>query len=1130
MKKLLRCALLVLLVPWLALAARASVHETNDTPGIIRTLTIHSLLWESSDWGYWEEPGWFDVTLYYGESYDSDDQSGSDPSWGCMWGYEETVIGISDSPDPDYETWECYDEPQEWEYGDWEPVGSTPADTWEDEWCDLNRTKSRWHDTGEVSNLGGYRNQGGYWEEETEYDWVLGTKLLNWRSFDEYIEDWHTVSDWTPDASEYWEDEDVPQTREWECAYQTGWRNDRGDEVIEDSGVDTETDSQTVKGLKPLNRVDVDNYTEWEECGDWQGGDPALQWEDRFVTGTWATRRIHRHSWSNDRGDSGSTEEPETGRSESREIPGTKPLNEVPVSEYSNWEALTEWQSEIDPGTVWEDRWLTQTRLRTRIHIYGFRNDRDGEIVEEEPETGEEVRQILGWRLLNWRVDDTFVFLGEFNAPGATWQGDSPNTKVVYATVTQTLARVLRYQVWRINDRGEPGDFINLGLTNDEPASPLVRTLAGTRVPGSVQIAGPGGTTLNVVMSGGGVSTGPIAIGGSTVTLGTNSGTIVLSTGATISVSSSGGVTVTGVPGVPSGPLSGTVDLGAAGSLEIDSSGHATLSVGSSVPLLGGATIKAGVDGAGSIVFPSGAGITVAANGRLGLVLPRGTDPAIVKAVDILGAVLQPNSGAVISVRSVVGAIVPLPTSGVLADIDVGITGQGQFEIGVKVDDSHTFWFDVETAPRIDLDIIKLNGTEMAEDKEDTEGAILQVNIDDDDDDGGTGPNATPDMQDVDGVSGGQPLISREDDLLRVLLHKPTVSGASNLTYKLHFDSSKLAVWKKDDKTQPVQSDTTTFDASDDTLVYVEGLSPSSSDSGEIVTLRLYEEGQSVAYDSIKITVARMVFALVGHGTTGETSLRQYLNEHTKDGRVDPYIVRGATGNGLNSWHSVFVWNTEKGAKLALGAQDGIVVYDGHSSYGIGMAFSAGLTGISSFMNVGQDLVTLNWPDMRGSIEGHPNLSIADAEYGDDTTTVEQFDPWLTSDPSAVVGAQGTHAATRLFSTPQVGGTHLHLQRGSQKPLDAHYATTSGERMIVAKGGKADLPTLRYSKLYLDACSSGQYYYPIFNHGTLFYTYDLCESVGTTKKFIENVIGGKTNDEILDVINDDEPVNDYHNF
>ena len=55
-------------------------------------------------------------------------------------------------------------------------------------------------------------------------------------------------------------------------------------------------------------------------------------------------------------------------------------------------------------------------------------------------------------------------------------------------------------------------------------------------------------------------------------------------------------------------------------------------------------------------------------------------------------------------------------------------------------------------AIRPDLDIIKVDGSEVAEHDEETKGEILQVNIDDDDDDGGSGPNPTPDKDDLDGV------------------------------------------------------------------------------------------------------------------------------------------------------------------------------------------------------------------------------------------------------------------------------------------------------------------------------------------------------------------------------------------
>lgn len=296
MKKLLRCALLVLLVPWLALTARGSVHVTNDTPGVIRTVTIHSLLWESSDWGYWEEEDWFDVTLYYGESYDSDDYGGSDPSWGCVWAYEETVAGISESPDPSYveEVWTGFDDPQGWDYGEWDTDGSG---TWEDEQVLRTRTNSQWHYTGEESNLGGIRNEGSYLESEDESEWIDGTRPLNWVAIDDVVDDWHEI-DRSPDSSEYWEDDWFWQDYTLMRTRYVGWHNDRDGDVDTDYVDDYYDDTDWVQGTRSLEWNYYDYISGEEVLVDWNPDPSGYPFNQPFTQHR-TVRYDHVFGWNN---------------------------------------------------------------------------------------------------------------------------------------------------------------------------------------------------------------------------------------------------------------------------------------------------------------------------------------------------------------------------------------------------------------------------------------------------------------------------------------------------------------------------------------------------------------------------------------------------------------------------------------------------------------------------------------------------------------------------------------------------------------------------------------------------------------------------------------------------------------
>lgn len=222
-----------------------------------------------------------------------------------------------------------------------------------------------------------------------------------------------------------------------------------------------------------------------------------------------------------------------------------------------------------------------------------------------------------------------------------------------------------------------------------------------------ITLPGVGPTTVGIRTAGGSSvpTVGPISIGGMTIDVGVGTGSIGFPGGGTISVNG-GVVSVTGVAGLPNGPIVGTVGLGGLGSVEVDTAGNVAVTVGSAVPVMSGVVIRANAAGGGEITLANGVGIGISSTGRMGLTLPPGTDPTIVQAVDIATRILSAGAGAVISVRDALGVVTPLPTSGVLGAIDAAITSKGLYEVGIKLGTDSTFWFDVYTfaKPRIAVD------------------------------------------------------------------------------------------------------------------------------------------------------------------------------------------------------------------------------------------------------------------------------------------------------------------------------------------------------------------------------------------------------------------------------------------
>lgn len=199
-----------------------------------------------------------------------------------------------------------------------------------------------------------------------------------------------------------------------------------------------------------------------------------------------------------------------------------------------------------------------------------------------------------------------------------------------------------------------------------------------------------GATTVSVGATG--ANAGPITVplpngGSATVNLGAGAGAVTLADGTVVGISSSGVITVNGSPVAIGGTTVGGV------SLQVDTTGG-------TLTTQGGPTIHLNPNGSGTIALPSGAGINVASNGHLTLNLPPGSPQTIAQVVDVLNKVLHPGAGAAITVRDLAGVLnLPMPTSGVIGAIDAGITAAGVFQVGVKMNDTTTFWFDVVTTP-----------------------------------------------------------------------------------------------------------------------------------------------------------------------------------------------------------------------------------------------------------------------------------------------------------------------------------------------------------------------------------------------------------------------------------------------
>ncbi len=413
----------------------------------------------------------------------------------------------------------------------------------------------------------------------------------------------------------------------------------------------------------------------------------------------------------------------------------------------------------------------------------------------------------------------------------------------------------------------------------------------------------------------------------------------------------------------------------------------------------------------------------------------------------------------------------------------------------------------------VNLTLLAADGSEIADADEETKGMVVSTNIDDDDRDGGDGGHSQnaliSDKDDTDGVSG-------EDDMIEIKLAQPQ-DAPDGSSFRLTF-GERIAVWRNADKTERVVSGETKLDPKSVTL-YVEGLSATKAGEGETLTLELVKGSRTLGSDKATIHTTGSAFLLVGHGCTGEWSLKSMLRSRAVDSRKDPTIVESEKGG----YWSVYIWESQKLAKLALLTEGAVISYDGHSNYGMGFAFETGFRTLDQFMNIADPQIPVNWQYLREH-QSHPRLMFDKKEYGDDASTRRRYDPMKVS--HKVRGTNGNYGTSR-YPTRGGSGSRMRLTEGRKRYLDRHYGKTDNYRIVV-KAGAADMPAKRWSALFLNSCYSGQYYSDSFGgQGTLFFTHESASASRTSGQFILGTIDGKSNDEILETMNDAENVHDY---
>lgn len=409
------------------------------------------------------------------------------------------------------------------------------------------------------------------------------------------------------------------------------------------------------------------------------------------------------------------------------------------------------------------------------------------------------------------------------------------------------------------------------------------------------------------------------------------------------------------------------------------------------------------------------------------------------------------------------------------------------------------------------------DGAFLGEDKEETDGIVVGMNLDDDDRDGGAGGDGETrivrDQDDPNGTSG-------ENDLVQVRLVKPQGAPAG-ASFRLAFGAN-VAVYRGADRTGPVAAGASL--PVDGATLHVEGRTFTAAAGTPLALELVSSSGQVLGRDVVTVHVAKAAFILGGHGGTGNYGVRNEARRRAIDKRTDPTYVKGKDASGKPLYWAVYVWETEKQAKIALSTPGAVISYDGHSNFGMGFAFQTGFSRLSQFMNIADAQIPVNWPYLRDH-QDHPQLLFSDAEYGDDPSTPGAFDP--TASSVVIPAAKSPLRKTRWGAG---GSQRFTLTRGTSKWLDHHFGSDDNIRIVV-KAGSKDMPEKRWDKLFLNSCYSGSYYIDSFGgHGTLFFTTDEASASTTSAAFLFGYIDGKSDDDVCDALNDIENINDYKVF
>ncbi len=204
---------------------------------------------------------------------------------------------------------------------------------------------------------------------------------------------------------------------------------------------------------------------------------------------------------------------------------------------------------------------------------------------------------------------------------------------------------------------------------------------------------------------------------------------------------------------------------------------------------------------------------------------------------------------------------------------------------------------------------------------------------------------------------------------------------------------------------------------------------------------------------------------------------------------------------------------------------DSIVIYAGHSNYGLGATFSEledhseieHVETPDDFFGIGSEMTGMNFQYLK-EMQKYPNLTLRPEDIPE--APLNYMVPYLSE--HRFPNNEGV-APGQAFS---VIGYDVYGY-----PVHYHDAQTGTAKTIVNRGQDEVPDNMQYAAIFFRSCSSSWYYIENFDQGMFFYsTAEVNYDIAIVYRFIRGIIRGDSWNTIRDELNALDPIYDFIDF